>query len=125
MFAGTELLRVLYLQHLLSVQTKFPIPLLDQLEGSNKSPEQLQKGLSEDAGCSPVLILNKGESSGTGKGNGGLKGGTACKAREKVWGCEGVICVRCTCVVVQMWAHGRDVSAPLGSPDVHGKTGHM
>lgn len=28
-------------------------------------------------------------------------------------------------MVVQTWAHRRDVSAPLDSPDVHGKCAHV
>lgn len=31
----------------------------------------------------------------------------------------------CMCAVVQMWGRGRDVSAPLKSPDVYGKSVHM
>lgn len=31
----------------------------------------------------------------------------------------------CACVVVQMWAHAREVSAPLEGPDAHGKSVHM
>lgn len=64
-----------------------------------------------------MSALGECESSGTEEGSVDCRGGTARGTQERVW-CE-------VGVVVQMWAHRRDVSAPLRSPDVHGECAHV
>lgn len=64
-----------------------------------------------------MSALGECESSGTEEGSVDCRGGTARGTQERVW-CE-------VGVVVQMWAHRRDVSAPLHSSDVHGECAHV